>query len=370
MKALEKAHLYCNPHKCKFYQSELNFLGHHISERGIERSTAKINRILQWPVPKSTTDVCAFLGLVRYVAAFLPKLADHTVILTPLTTKEAKKNFPIWNCEHQNAFEAIKALVVGTECLTVIDHIDPGKNKIFVTCDASDWWTGVTLSFGTTWESARPVAFDSMQLKGTEKNYPVHEKELLAIIRAFKKWWSDLLGTEIHIYTDHRTLENFDSQKDLSRCQLRWQEFLSQYDRSITYIWGDDNTVADALSRLPPDCFPDESTVGINAVLSIIMDKAILLQILAGYKEDKFCKWVAASSMKGWHKQNSLWYIGERLLIPRMANLHKNLFQLAHNTLGHFCVEKSYAALRDAYYWPNMQHDLEHSYIPSCADCL
>jgi hypothetical protein len=56
----------------------------------------------------------------------------------------------------------------------------------------------------------------------------------------------------------HRTLENFDTQKDLSRRQLRWQEFLSQYDMSITYIRGEDNTVADALSRLPPNCFPDE----------------------------------------------------------------------------------------------------------------
>ena len=153
---------------------------------------------------------------------------------------------------------------MSTECLTIIDHIDPGGNKIFVTCDASNWQTGATHSFGSTRESACPVAFDSMQLKGAEKNYPVHEKELLTIICALKKWRSDLLGTEIYMYTDHHTLENFDSQKDLSRRQLHWQEFLSQYDMSITHIQGDDNTVADALSRLPPDCFPDECPVGIN----------------------------------------------------------------------------------------------------------
>ena len=139
---------------------------------------------------------------------------------------------------------------------------------------------------------------------------------------------------------------------------------------SITYIQGDDNTVADALSRLPPDCFPDECLVGINANLSIIMDKSILLQILARYKEDEFCKHVAASSMKGWHELNGLWYIGMRLLIPHVANLRENLFQLAHDTLGHFGADKSYVALRGTYYWTNMHHDLEQSYIPSCADCL
>lgn len=228
--------MYCNPNKCNFFQTEINFLGHHISSRGIEPNSSKIERVLNWPVPKSATEVRSFLGLVQYISVFLPKLAEHTRILTPLTTKDAKKSFPNWTEIHQEAFKAIKALVVSSECLTTIDHENPGENKIFVTCDASDWCIGATLSFGPTWESARPVTFDSMQLKPAEKNYPVHEKELLAIIRALKKWRSDLLSTHFFVYTDHRTLENFDSQKDLSRRQLCWQEFMSQYDLTITYI--------------------------------------------------------------------------------------------------------------------------------------
>ena len=121
------------------------------------------------------------------------------------------------------------------------------------------------LSFGPTWETARPVAFDSMQLKGAELNYPIHEKELLAILRALKKWRADLLGMTFQVYTDHRTLENFTSQKDLSRRQLRWQEFMSQYDMTITYIKGEENTVADALSRLPPRSFRDEMDLDLIA---------------------------------------------------------------------------------------------------------
>ena len=95
-----------------------------------------------------------------------------------------------------------------------------------------------------------PVAFNSMQLKGAEKNYPVHDKELLAIIHTFNHWRSYLLRTKFVIYTDHCTLENFDTQYDLSRQQLCWQEFLSQYDFCITYIHGEDNTVVDALSHV------------------------------------------------------------------------------------------------------------------------
>jgi hypothetical protein len=285
--------------------------------------------------------------------------------------KEACKDFPTWTPEHQLAFTAIKSLVVSADCLTTINHDNPGDNKIYPTCDASDWHTGATLSFGPTWESAHPVAFDSMQLKDAEKNYPVHEKELLVIIRTLKKWHSDLLSTQIYVYTDHHTLENFDTQKDLSQHQLQWQEFLSQYDLSIAYICREDNTLANALSRLPPNCFPDEIVpTSINAILAITTDHSILKKIQTGYLEDEFCKRVASSSMKGWRESNGLWYIRDRLLIPRITDLRENLFRLAHDTLGHFGADKSYAALHDSYYWLNMRRDLEQSYIPSCVDCL
>ena len=108
--------------------------------------------------------------------------------MTPLTTKDAHKRFPQWTDAHDFAFQTIKALVCGADCLTVIDQQSPGDNHIFLTCDASDWCTGAALSFGATWETARPVAFDSIQLNAAERNYPIHEKELLTIIRALKKW--------------------------------------------------------------------------------------------------------------------------------------------------------------------------------------
>ena len=123
------------------------------------------------------------------------------------------------------------------ECLTVIDHINPGENKIFVTCDVSNWRTGGVYSFGPTWEMARPVAFNSLQLNPAEQNYPVHKKELLAIVHTLKKWCSDLLGSQITVYTNHHTLENFSTQKDCSCRQLCWQELMSQFDLDIAYMY-------------------------------------------------------------------------------------------------------------------------------------
>ena len=125
------------------------------------------------------------------------------------------------------------------------------KYKIFVTTDASDVGSGAVLTFGPTYETARSVAYDSRAFKGAELNYPVHEKELLAIVRALAKWRTDLLGYTFEVWTDHRTLEHFGTQRDLSRRQARWMEFMSQYDATIHYLPGEQNTVADALSRLP-----------------------------------------------------------------------------------------------------------------------
>ena len=142
------------------------------------------------------------MGLTRYIAAFLPALTEYTSVLTPLTTKECDRVFPIWMAEHQIAFENIKRLVLGANCLTIINYEDKESN-IYITTDASKRHTSTVLSFRKTWESACPVAYDSYQLNDTEKNYPVHKKKLLAIVKSLKKWRSYLLKARFEIYTDY-----------------------------------------------------------------------------------------------------------------------------------------------------------------------
>ena len=251
LQALQDAGLHINRKKTHLFCHETSFLGHIISQRGIEADPSKVQKILDWPAPKNLKEVQQFLGLVKYLNTFLPRLATQSSILSQLTTKSCHKHFPPWSKKFQDAFDKIKQIVVSRECLTVIDHSKLDTNKIFVTTDASDKCTGAVLSFGPSWETARPVAFDSSSLKDAELNYPVHEKELLAVIRAIKKWKHDLIGCPFYVYTDHKTLLNFGTQKDLSRRQARWMEDLSIYDCKFVYVRGQDNTMADALSRYP-----------------------------------------------------------------------------------------------------------------------
>ncbi len=391
--ALRKASLFCSDKKTALFLTNVDFLGHHISPKGVEADPKKIDKILNWPRPRNTTQLRSFLGLVRYVASFLPNLADFTAVLTPLTTKDAELHFPPWTDDHQTAFDGIKKLVCSRECLTVIDHDNLGDNCIFVSCDASDLRTGGMLSVGPSLESARPVAFDSMQLKDAELNYPVHEKELLAIVRALKKWRVELLGVHFTVFTDHRTLENFHRQKDLSRRQARWQEFLAQYDFEIKYIQGENNIVADALSRVELDeqlsaasiaaipllreatrairDIPDAVTVAALPLrLSISADPGWLNAIREGYKTDSWClRLKEAVGTLGIRETDGLLFVGEHLAIPRVPEVREGLFRCAHDDLGHFGFDKTYGALRDAYYWRKMRKELETMYIPSCEHC-
>ncbi|PSR71874.1 hypothetical protein PHLCEN_2v12251, partial [Hermanssonia centrifuga] len=375
LECLRRHKLFCSPTKTDLFCISINFLGHYISANGIEADNKKVEKILDWPVPRSASDVRSFLGLVRYISTFLPALARHTLVLNTLTTKEADKDFR-WTPAHFQAFEAVKLLVTSRECLTVIDHNNLGNNKIFVSCDASDFCTGAVLSYGETPETARPVAFESQQLSGAELNYPVHEKELLAIVRAMRKWRVDLLGVPFVVYSDHRTLENFTEQKHLSRRQARWQEFMSQYDYTITYIAGVDNAPADAMSRKPQPT-PLTSPVAAISSLKIRCDSEWVSAVKSGYLDDPWCLrlleslwdpvaqgavgpestgvsavdafsrgWLDTRARNGIAVRFGLLYVGERLVVPRSGSLREDVFRLAHDSLGHWGSEKSYSAIR------------------------
>jgi len=104
----------------------------------------------------------------------------------------------------------------------------------------------------------------------------------------------------------------------------------------------------------------------VNATLKISTDDSFLQEIIAGYAEDSWCKTLpsAALSLPTLQRCDDLWYIGDRLIIPRTGTLRETLF-----TLGHFGFHKTYGSLRNAYYWPNMRQDLEEGYVKSCPDC-
>jgi RNase H-like domain found in reverse transcriptase/Integrase zinc binding domain/Chromo (CHRromatin Organisation MOdifier) domain len=99
----------------------------------------------------------------------------------------------------------------------------------------------------------RPVAYYSRKMTEPELNYDIHDKELLAVVEAFREWRVYLEGTKypVQVYTDHKNLLYWTTTKQLNRRQVRWSETLASYDFKINHVRGTENGRADALSRRP-----------------------------------------------------------------------------------------------------------------------
>lgn len=109
----------------------------------------------------------------------------------------------------------------------------------------------------------------------------------------------------------------------------------------------------------------------VGALFSIVTDDSILQHILQGYQEDLFCIKLTKNleSIPRLMFTDGLLYISSHPVIPCYRDICKQLFQPVHDSLGHFGFQKSYASLKDVYYWPNMRRDLEQAYVPSCESC-
>jgi len=120
-----------------------------------------------------------------------------------------------------------------------------------VEADASDFATGRVLSMKCEDERWRPVAYISKSLNEAERNYEIHNKEMLAIIRCLEAWRHFLEGAKgwFEIWTDHKNLEYFMKAQKLNRRQPRWLLYLSRFDFTLKHVAGKSMGRADSLSR-------------------------------------------------------------------------------------------------------------------------
>ena len=178
-----------NPDKCEFFQREVSFLGHVISERGISVQQHKVKAINGWPLPRNRRDVRAFLGMSGYYRKFIPCYSDIAAPLTDLTKKDVKFE---WTEREQAAFELLQYRLTSADVLV---HPNP-KRPYTVTTDASDFATSGVLSQEQDNGTVRPIAYFSRKMNDTERRYATHDKELLALILAVEHWRVYLEGSE------------------------------------------------------------------------------------------------------------------------------------------------------------------------------
>ena len=152
-------------------------------------------------------------------------MADYATVAAPLTDLQKKTTTWSWDLAHQNAFELMKARLLQAPVL-----IHPDMHKPFVLhTDASEVGVGATLSQLDSQGIPHLIGCRSKKLNAAQKNYPVHEKEMLALIQALKDWRHYLFCSEIHVFTDNSALRYLQNNARPSTRQVRWLEKLQQY---------------------------------------------------------------------------------------------------------------------------------------------
>jgi len=214
LRRLEENDLFVKPEKCKWKVREVEFLGVVIGLKGVEMQKEKVEEVLNWPTLRNVKEVQKFLGLANYYRRFIKDFARIAAPLHVLVRKEQKWK---WEKEQEEAFGKLKA-VFTTEPVLAIPDID---RKMRVEADALDYATGGVLSAKCEDGKWRPVAFISKLLNTTERNYEIHDKEMLAVIRCLEAWRHYLEGAklEFEIWTDHKNLQYFMTSQKLNQRQ-------------------------------------------------------------------------------------------------------------------------------------------------------
>src|SRR5215469_13912266 len=205
LERLQANQLYLKPEKCEFEQQKVEYLGLIISHNQVEMDPVKVAGVVEWPEPRNKKEVQSFLGFVNFYRRFIQDFSHHARPLFALTRKDAPWQ---WTSSERSAFDKMKSLITAAPVLALPSDSDPYRLE----ADSSDFATGAVLSQLSKEDGKwHPVAFYSKSLSPVERNYEIHDKEMLAVIRALEEWRHFLEGAkhQVEIWTDHKNLEYF-----------------------------------------------------------------------------------------------------------------------------------------------------------------
>ena len=260
---LKQYQLKIKPKKSFFFQTEVSFLGHVLSAKGILPNPEKVDKVRNWPVPKTSKEVHSFIGLASYYRRFIPNFAKwlkplNALILPPAhqakvcrgEMKKSELTEFVWSKECQEGFDALKHALTTAPVLAYPDY-----SQLFILeTDASLKGLGAVLSQKGKDGEVRIIVYASRFLRPSERsmrNYSSAKIELMALKWSVCKKFKDyLLGSKFTVFTDNNPLVYVKTSK-LGAAQICWLSELALYDFDIVYRTGRSNLVADALSRRP-----------------------------------------------------------------------------------------------------------------------
>lgn len=370
---MRENHLFASREKLKMFQTEVEYLGHVLTAEGIATNPKKLDVLCSWPIPKSKKEIQRLLGAFGYYRRFIQGFSKLVQPLTNLIRNDVPFK---WTTECEKSFEKLKESMSSPPVLKVFDP----SLETFLTTDASDVAIGAVLEQLHP-DGRHPVEFLSSRLNPAQVKYPVHCKELLAIVSSLSKWRHYLQGKHVTVETDHNPLQFLKSQPKLSAMQLRWMDKINEFDLNIKYRPGRENSLADALSR--------REDITISNISNVFPSEQNFDTFKEGYRHDHYFATVyhalknpsepveksLVTKLERFQLGNDelLYYIYEqpiRLCVPNYQNLRETLLHDFHDTVigGHLGYDILYSRLREIFFWPRMDKTIKH-YIMSCDTC-
>ena len=405
---LRKAGLRLKIKKCKLFQTQIDFLGHTVSAKGIQPDSSKVKAILEWPRPTTVKELQSFLGIINYYRRFIKDLAK---IASPLYQLTKKGREYTWTNECQSAFDTLRQALISEPIMRAPDMSKP---FILIT-DASKTGLGAVLSQVNELDGRdHAISYISRTLTAAERNYSVTQLECLAVVWAVRTFRPYIHGQKFTIITDHSALRWLFGQPNPSGRLARWIESMMEHNYTVEYRRGTANGNADALSRMhnliAVGVVQDASTNAEVKINNDYSDELIQFSLQQNnwyerfqlnQSKDDYCASitaylhsqdlpkqlfpshvVTASDRKKFSSEANNFFISDKLLYhvdSRTGNrglfvptlLRNDILKSMHDdtVAGHLGAKRTIQRLITRFYWRGMNADV-HRHIEHCENCL
>ena len=236
--------------KCDFFKREIHYLGHLISDKGVNPLPEKLDTICNIPKPKTPKEIKQFPGLCGYYRKFVPHFSDIERPLLKLTAHYVKF---VWDNQCDLSFRMLKDVLCSAPIFKYPDMTKPYT----IYTDASKYgWAGVLTQEHTSVidendvMAHHPVSFVSGFSHGSQLNWTAMTKEVYAIYMTVKKSTFYITGHQVTLRSDHLPLNKFLKQMTLNNTVNNWATEIESFKIKFVHIAGKDNILADTLSRL------------------------------------------------------------------------------------------------------------------------
>ena len=351
-KILDDAQLTVSLKKSIFEVSELEFLGHHVSSEGIKPSHSKVEVVEKFSLPQQYADLRRYLGMLSFYRRLIPQFSQRTCLLSDMLRDQAGQKLLMWTPACEEQFHDSKEMFKNA---VTLPHPSTVDCPLQLVTDAS------AVSVGSALHQIvdgipRPLGFFSKKLNKAQSSYSTYDRELLAAYLSVIHFKDHIEGQSVTLFTDHKPLVSaFRSGRQAkTERQQRYWTVIVEHVQDMQYVRGDENVVADTLSRINAI---ETQTADLDAIA-----KAQTFDIEIAEFKDRLKSFVLSSGEQILCDTSS---VVPRPFVPESmrAKVFKELHEVSHPGIKGSC-----RLLKTRYFWPDMDRQIR-DFAKSCLSC-